>query len=418
MSWSQVSPNRWERPLVGMEQHFILAGRAAAAHADGRENFIMSSKVKVDVDLPDMRYEEPDIAVLYEEDKKVYGTLDEKSLQEWLDATCIVSDAPDAEELCQAHRQYKQSTLYSLPRSSELVLLAHHATLEGIGLMMWWDKYLTALVNPRPDITFGDEHTRLAPPMEEALGYTPLTKQDLRDKAVSLMTQYTSRLPSIGLVSKIGQAAPRRCQNIEYRFSPETTAAFIKGCKAKGVTVTSAVQAAYISMLLKHANPASNTSRYTTSCEFNLRPYLPAPHDKTAVCNYYLAQALNHYYKTTVSQNPEMLELAGYMCRAIADGVQTPEFQSAPVPTDSLVSSLGVVERYLQREYEGKVVVKDYKIAVDIVLGMSMFHLYTFQDELRLVYNFNDAFEEPARIKVYLEDIEKILRKELLGSEN
>jgi hypothetical protein len=59
--------------------------------------------------------------------------------------------------------------------------------------------------------------------------------------------------------------------------------------------------------------------------------------------------------------------------------------------------------------------VKDWRLAVDVVLGMTGLHFYSFRDQLRLVYQFNDGYEEPHKIKQYLEDLEKIMKAELLG---
>ena len=59
----------------------------------------------------------------------------------------------------------------------------------------------------------------------------------------------------------------------------------------------------------------------------------------------------------------------------------------------------------LQQEFSGKSM---------LIFGMSMLFLYTFRDQLRLVYSFNDGYEEPEDIQMYLEEMQNILAQELL----
>ncbi|KAJ9397096.1 hypothetical protein DTO282F9_6029 [Paecilomyces variotii] len=125
------------------------------------------------------------------------------------------------------------------------------------------------------------------------------------------------------------------------------------------------------------------------------------------------AYLLDNYYKNTFKGNPENLGLKEPFTRSMFDAVQTPEFAEKPISRDALVSSLGIVERYLQRTYSDAFVVKDVKIGVDVVLGMSMFFVYTFRDSLRLVYSFNDGYESSSDIQTYLGEIQRILVEEL-----
>lgn len=53
-------------------------------------------------------------------------------------------------------------------------------------------------------------------------------------------------------------------------------------------------------------------------------------------------------------------------------------------------------------------------LTVEMVIPMSMLFFFMFQDRLWLVYCFNDAFEEPSDIQMYLEEMKAVLAKELL----
>ncbi|OGM46108.1 hypothetical protein ABOM_005689 [Aspergillus bombycis] len=443
MSWTKVSERRWERPVTGMEGYFVYTGAMSAALYDGRHQYTIFSKLKVDLDInpadiesalkhawKQLRSEQPQIATTVDGTTMVYEVPDEAAVQEWLASTFVVSSAADAEQLYRNVEPIKQVTLYYIPKSSELVLRAQHYTIDGIGTLLLWDRYLTALTTP-VKATFGDEHTRLAPSIEEVLKVSEPTPEET-EKATALLMRYATKVPGIGPVSKVGTVPAGRSQNAEMTFPTRTTEAIIKTCKEKGISVTSAVHAAYIQAIIKHANPSGTLSRYANLGLFNLRPYLPKPYstNEYAASVYYTplpldmdlpsqfwetAHALDNYYRTTVKNDPEILPLHAHMTRVLCQATQMPEYQGGPIPGDAQVSSLGVAERYIQHTYGSTVRVLDVKLGVDIVLGMTMLFIYTFRDQLHLVYSFNDGYEEPAHISMYLEEVQKVLIEELLA---
>lgn len=443
MSWKKVSDIRWERPVDGLEGYFVVMAGITAGLCDGREHYTLCSVLKLETVPSDItsalkhawkqiRHEQPQIATTVDTMKKVYEVPDEKALENWLSSTFIVSSAASSEDLYSSVKPIRQATLYYLPSSSELVFRAHHHTFDAIGILLFWHSYLEALKSPAKDIKFGDEPARLAPTMENVLGYAEQPTQELSEKATALFMSWAGSIPGIGPVSQLGTAPSGRCQNTELVFAKDTTNALIAACKEKGVTVSSAVHAAYIQAIAKHADPKSKISEYVTANQFNLRPYLPEPYNssKYAASVYYtplpykanlpasfwdLAKSLNEYYQTSFKGNPEALELKGHFTRVLCGAVQTPEFLANPVPKDALVSSIGIVEQYLQRQYGSEIKVKDIKISTDVVLGMSMFLFYTFQDKLRLMYAFNDGFERAEDIQTYLDEVQAILVQELLG---
>ncbi|KAL3470046.1 hypothetical protein BJX99DRAFT_264586 [Aspergillus californicus] len=100
-----------------------------------------------------------------------------------------------------------------------------------------------------------------------------------------------------------------------------------------GIAVTSAVHAAYISVMMEHADPESNTRRYTSPIEINLRECLRAPYNRIATANYFTPLAFSvdlllalldllmrcYSYKTGVRDHPEVLELTGTFTQTPAD---------------------------------------------------------------------------------------------------
>ncbi|PKY00692.1 hypothetical protein P168DRAFT_284865 [Aspergillus campestris IBT 28561] len=440
--WTEVSPGRWERPTSGMEGYFCVTGETTASACDGREHYSIFSTLTLELDYVDvepalrhawkqMRYEQPQIATTAEGTNFVYEVPDETALSHWLGLTFVVSDAGGSDELYLQGTPFRQSTLYWLPRSSELVFRAHHQNIDGTGVLLFWHRYLGALTSPTQPIDFGDEPARLAPVMEDILGLeSQSSKKD--EKALGVLSEYINNVPGIGHTSRVGSAPSGRSRTADLTFSMAKTDRIVRACQAHGVTVTSALHAAYIQALTKHADPNSQTTRYVSANQFNLRPYLPEPYstDRYGVAVYYAthpftialpstfwetAHALHHYYSTSYKGNRPLLELNGHITRALCNIVQTPEYLAAPVPTDALVSSLGIAERYLQREYGKGVVVKNLAVGVEVVLRMSMIFFYTFRDQLRLRYCFNEGFENMTDVGLYLQEMEMVLDQELLS---
>ncbi|KAL4861077.1 hypothetical protein BDV12DRAFT_208417 [Aspergillus spectabilis] len=448
MAWTQVSDRRWERPIDGIEEYFVFIGSVSASHFEGREHFTLFSTIEVAPTIPSdkiedmlkkawtqLRYEQPQLAatVNTKTRRKVYEVPDETELQAWLAATFIVSKAPNADELYATVRPISKATLYYLPRSSELVFRVHHHIMDGTGILMFWDQYLGAIAAPREDkITFGDEPSRLAPSFGQALGVHDGPTPGEIDKITQILTAFSERAPGIGLASTVGRAPAGQSRQKRLLLSPEDTKAIIQVCKERGVTVTSAVHAAFIQAITKTPDPNLPSSHYVTCIQFNLRRYLPHPFNTPnyAAALYYTplpfvqdlpspfwstADALNKAYTTTFRADPSSVRLIPHLDRAMADAVQAPDFQDVPISHDPLPSSLGIIEQYLKREYGSTVSVKDVSVGVDIVLGPSMFFISTFRDRLRMDYSFNDGYEDPVGIERFLESVRGVLLEEMLG---
>ncbi|KAE8360397.1 hypothetical protein BDV27DRAFT_148731 [Aspergillus caelatus] len=420
MPWSRSSPTRWTRPLSGMEGYFNFVGGVSAALCDDRQHYTLLSKVRVELDVPDWRYQQPQIAATVENMELIYEVANETRVAKWVEETFVVSSASDADELRRSVQLIKQAMLYYIPASSELVLRVHHTIIEGTGIKLFWHSYFNALVAPLAQITFGDEHLRLPPVLEEVLGNSEQPTPQQADRTAELLGPVAESMPGIGPVSKLGKAPSGCFHNKKIR------------CKDRSFSVTSAVHAAYIQTITKYADPTANVSRYVTMNSLSLRPYLAKPHNTSdyGVSLYYAplpfvldtptsfseaATALHEHYQTGFKNNTENRDICGYVTCMLRDMVQTPEFQAKPISRDALVSSLGIVEEHLKHTYGTTVTVEDFMFGAETVLGMSMLFIYTFRDQLRLVYSFNDGFEEGSDILMYLEEVDKVMTEELLG---
>ncbi|KAK9455960.1 hypothetical protein V1511DRAFT_510824 [Dipodascopsis uninucleata] len=120
-------------------------------------------------------------------------------------------------------------------------------------------------------------------------------------------------MPDIGPLPRLGTAYSRKSQNAEIILPMQTTESLINACKIEDVTVTSAVHAAYVMAIIKHADPKSKLSQ------------------------------------TTFKKTSGNLELKGHVTRVLCNAIKDPEFLASPMSKDALVSSsLVIVERYFR----------------------------------------------------------------------
>ena len=441
--WRETEPGRWERPLGGMESYFVFFGNITASMYHGRQHFVLCSIVKLELDTQlniesalkqawiDLRYEQPDLAstIDVENMRKVYTVPDQSELDAWLAETFFVVKRSNATELYPELGPIQNATLYWLPQTSQLMFRAEHWKTDGLGILSLWNALLTRILKPPAQMHWGSEPARLAPTMEAIWGFpeTPTSEQD--NQVSELMSSWIGSMPGCGPKSKVGTVPPGRCTFVELDFSAKTTRSIATACKERGISITSAIHAAFIAAIAQNA--ASEPKKYVTFAQFNARPYLTTqnPAAAHALVPHYTpwpysvdlpisfidsARRLHAYYSQTFADEPERRALMGHFLRKLYQIAQTPEYLSAPVPTDALVSGLGIVEKNLWQEYaDGRVKVTDFRMTTDVVMGMSMIIFYTFCDRLRLTYAINEAFQERADVEKILESTRTVLEQEL-----
>ncbi|KAL4939893.1 hypothetical protein BDV06DRAFT_213939 [Aspergillus oleicola] len=437
MSWSEVSKGRWERPMDGIEGFFAVTGTLSASASGGREHSIHFTTLQVDLKIPpakteaalkrawtQLRYQQPQIATTVEGLTRIYE----------LAETCIILPNVSADELYAAAPPIKRATMYYLPRTSELALRIQHSFIDGTGVLMLWDQFLAVLAAPAAEaIVFGDEPCRLRPCLEAVLGSPGEPSAEESATITAFWEQYLAKAPGIGPMSNIGSVPIGQCQNTRLAFPQQTTKAIIHACKEKNITVTSAVHAAYIQTLAtKLADPATPNSYYLTTAPFDMRRHLPAPYNiPQYAASLYLfptpfyqdlpapywdvASSLNEFYRSMVCGNSTFLQLLPHNTRYMFAVAQMPEYQASAYPKDPLPSSLGILENYVKRDYGSLVTIQDLMPRVEVTRGQSLFFVYTFRDQLQVVYCFNDAHEKRSDIDRCLEGIQSVLIEELLA---
>ena len=296
----------------------------------------------------------------------------------------------------------------------------------------------------------------------------PGTPPALAAGADALVGEFLKGLPSIGLPTREGSetAAPGSTTRISMRFDAATSARITTACRARlGVSVTSAVHAAVIRVTASFPQHPLASRAYSAFTPVDLRRVLaaaasnggdsPSPlgllHSGLPVCIEEMAgpagasksfeavarelgavysQDLVRFRKYVGADGREqflsLFELAAPYVRRTTRLFNTPPPPGFPPVQNPDVSSLGKLERYIQREYEfgenaelaassnaaqqSKVGVADIWMGTEILWRSMQFHTWSWRDEITLSLCFNQSFYDDA----FAQDILGKVAKELL----
>jgi len=86
-----------------------------------------------------------------------------------------------------------------------------------------------------------------------------------------------------------------------------------------------------------------------------------------------------------------------------------------PPPTEPIISSLGVIDSLLQRQYQGsnKIVVKDFWMATNPMTPNFGIHLWTWQGILRYAVSYNETFYSREAVVKFVDLVLEIIRAEI-----
>ena len=456
-AWHETSLGRWERPLTGQETFHL---QLALCHY-GTEQFLCSViKLGVDYsiskeDIPrylrrawiETRFRQPGAACTADREKlvKAYEVPDERAMEDWLASSLHI--LPDVNEASSTFpgEPISSARLYWLPRSSEVMFRAPHWLVDGMGIVSFWHEFFKLIeaemeetnhfMDETPQLAWGEEFDRLGPTMEELWGYDPEHPTSRTSTTVTdLIASWTASLPSIGLPSRSGpDTLPNKPVQIKMQLDRPTTAKIVSACNERKISIAAAVEAAFILANVIHADPTLEDRPYLAVHNFNLRPDLPKPYSTSSF-------ALNSYYHSWTFSLPlpttfdvasrevykdyrsifkgddrEHYRLAvGHLCQIMASAPLTPEYNNPP-PANAIPSSLGIVDRHLRHEYaDGRWKIETFDLASDLCGGQAEMFWYTFREEMRFSYVFNEAMCERRHVEGLLESVRQTLVDELV----
>ena len=440
MSWKETSPGHFERPLDSLEIWYRALGSGGAPL--NREHWSVTAVAQICLHFPasetaealrhawkTIRYDNPQIACTVQGNKNVYDVPDETAVETWLKDTFIVAPSQTASGLFSAFTPAPFATFYYLPQTSEVAIHFSHSRMDGIGAMHLLHQLFKALAEPR-NKAFGTESKNLSPNFNDATGTSTSVTPEIQQAVAKMATEFISNVPSVGLPNFASNHVPGSTQRRGLQLETQATSAVVNACRERGIGVTAAVHAAVIAATYQLAPPELAARKYLSWCAFDLRPYCTPPYDSAAhaVTLYHAglvavvapssfltnASELQSMYKRSWQPSQSnLLSLVIPLTESITALLSQPLPPNLPPPTEPALSSLGVVDRYIDSKYGDKIEVKDFWLAVEMLSRQVQVYVWTFQDRLRLSACFNESFYEGGFVEGFLSRIQDILLKEL-----
>jgi hypothetical protein len=470
MPWTTAehSPNTFTRPLGPNEVFIKLV--SDPGHPFSREHWAVNYTAAISPrgtftalsGSPDLlptviryswlhlRFQHPSLAAHPDSNYNVVYTVPDSAdaLSKWASQSFTVeADAQSANEVIPTIAPTADAQLYYVPQSSELLLHTAHWRMDGVGGLLLLGQLVDLMVShadtllsgtlPDPFDSFhwGSEVVRLAPPVEEA-GNMPLTATD-EQKAIAHGAVGTFALAAgaVGLpYTGDDSSVPSGTRAAELKFSPATTSAVVTAAKARGVGITAAVHASLAAVNFRHAIAEHQGRHYTSTIKQSLRPYLPEPYSTPAAaaglytsgwlvrvdapgCWEDNARMYQAEYEKGISS--EYLQAHREYASTLVQVIKNLPAPTEP-PSDIDISSMGIMEKYLEREYgtpERGFSITNAGVGVEILSRQGVVFVWTFRDQLTLRLVYNEAFHTPGQMTEFLQDVQADLLTQLRVAE-
>lgn len=443
MNWKEVNPRRFVRPLDSIELYFKTLGEKGATF--NREHGAVRAYAKFSHDSSGgntqaalkhawktVRYLQPQIAASLQGDTIVYEVPQAADLEVWMARTFLVETMLTVDELLASPRRCSLPTLHYLPKTSEVLFCASHWRIDAIGATFLMNLLLKSLAEPS-HISFGDEGKNLSPGRDEAANLPQQVSQESEDAATSLIMEYTTNIPGLGLPVELVNEISGAIARTESRLSPATTNSIIAACKAQDLSVTTVIHAATITALQEMTSDASSASRYTSWGTINYRPYLspsytsPAIHPVSVMlCRLPITFPTSSFHSNASSlsafyaqlSNPfasaalhESLSPYTLKCAAMAN---QPLPSGIPQPTEPLVNSVGSLDGYLDGKYgQGVVEVTDFWVGEVVLTRQPQMYVWTWRGRMSISMCYSEQYYTAGFMGLFIERVVRVLVEEL-----
>ncbi|KAL9105490.1 MAG: hypothetical protein Q9227_009346 [Pyrenula ochraceoflavens] len=444
MPWEEFDPGQFARPLDATDK--FMKTLCLSVSPLNREHWTVNTIALLDIGplnaeevvkllqraWTQTRFHHPFIASVLEETKLIYQTANEDVLAQWLSETVLVENQ-SVDSFLVSVRPKKYSSIHYFPTSSELVMRSHHWHVDGIGSLNLMHHFLQYLATDPPSPGFGDEWRNLPPSHSEAAGFPVQPTETAEIGAQKLFMGFIGNLPSIGLPCKKAFQSLGGTRRITEAFGHATASALLAACRQQQVSVASAVHAAIVVATQEMKTQNTGAKNYTSVASYNYRRYLLSPYDdasKWPIGCYMLglpfsrpsanfathAQEFQKIYHQPLRRG-EFAHFEAYnlYCTKMATALSQPLPPNMPPPSQPQLSSLGLVDEYLQPTYQGKLNVSllHVEIAPDIMSPGIVLYQWSWQGRFFLSANYNETFFTNKFVSRFLARTEEILFKEL-----
>ncbi|CAI7589952.1 unnamed protein product [Penicillium glandicola] len=454
MAWQETSPGHYERDFDSLERFYHTIADAGAPL--NKQHFLISTTLRLKTSPPPhqvlnawkaLRQQYPQIAAAADETgtRFVYDVPSATELQAWVDKSCFLEEDGSAQEKYEKEKPSSLVRLFYFPASREILFRTPHWRMDGIGIMHLQGAFIRILGNGPPDeIQFdGSETNNLSPSLDEAANVPLVVTQAMSQAADEELEVCLQGLPAVS-ISTLPNVLPTTTRRVTSSFDVDTTSRIIHACKSRGLTVTAGIDAAMIVATLPYAernfDPATRGQgggKYTAFNTIDLRKYLPAPFSgpKAAVSIYHtgipisidlnvhkdfdsIATLVREVYKRDFStENPRNIFqfLAEYVHKVIGI-LGSPPANPLHASAHPELSSIGIVNDYLPDIFKGSasvIEVEEWWIAVEVIDRLLRATLWTFNGQMNLSLNWNEAFYEDEFVHDFMNKWKETILREL-----
>ncbi|EFQ32283.1 hypothetical protein CGRA01v4_11144 [Colletotrichum graminicola] len=428
--WSNQN-GTWRRKLGSMESFY-----QSLASPEGQPVHWMigcSVTIKTHVDTVDTETslreawksilrELPCVGAVVDPVSREIVTREDVDVGEWLRKSFRVHEGTTADELFSAFRSQFHITLHYLRDTNQLLLQSPHTLIDGRGMLYLYHALFTALSTLPGDGSQEHKTTetpKLSKPFDDWLGVPAVPSEKSFADAQCIFQRVLQQEKPIRLPGVDFTNAPQRPVHRDLEVDEKTTSSIIGACKERGISVTSAWHAALALTTQRIQSTAGEEgASYVQFTTIDLRRYFPSsfvPHKhsigslQTALPlaadvgkdNTFesLSQSLHKQYKAPFAfVDNDFSYLGPYM----AMSRQILESGGVPPSSTPSLSSMGVVDDYLERRY-GDWEISNFWVSSTMMTGDFQMYLWTFGGKLTFSVCYNEAFYEAEQVDRIME---------------
>ncbi|KAL3461917.1 hypothetical protein BJX64DRAFT_299906 [Aspergillus heterothallicus] len=445
MSWKEISPGHFQRPL-GENERFIKA-IGDRAHNTGREHWSITAHATfiLQADLPPgtvagrlrqawraLRFEHPSIASTASDNTLDYTVPTAPELENWVEETfTLIASNESLNDIIARLEPSRYVTGCYLPHTSQFIIHLAHWRTDGYGALQLLDAFFESCLRAETeDLPWGSEVSRLVPTVEEALANPIESTPEIQAAAQKYMSTVALTKGAVGVAqTKDISTPPSGTRRAYHRFSPETTKTIGQVCEAKGISVLSAVHASTAAATWFFASPDGKEKPYTSTMRFSLRPYLPEPYNNASVAagiytggymfqvpalQTWIENARQYHDEYETGVKKDFLQSRRQYAQDVFEKMKSPPVPGTP-PSEidiSFVDAPSLVKISYATAREGLEVL-EVGVGVETLTRQMYCFVWEFRGSLELSVVYNEAFYEQTFVDEIVRRIGRILEEEL-----
>jgi len=418
-------------------------------HPAGREHWSITAKASLkfigalplDEILQKLRWawksfrcKHPSTASVASKDTLEYIVPDANTLQQWMNESLYVHSSTASLEDIIAHlRPSRFTTGHFLPATGEFALHFAHWRTDGFGALQLVNAFIAelsyAVGTGEGSIPWGEEAQRLVPSVEEVLDLPVTPTPEIEDAATRCLATLTHTKGAVGLALQADSyTPPRGTRSARLRLAQSVTVAISEACRARDISVLSAVHATCAMVTYAGAAADSKHMHYTSTMRFSLRPYLPDPYNTARfACGLYtggymsrvpasqswLENARQYAEEYKIGVTPQFLRARRQYARKVYDMLSASPPPPNPPSSEVDISGVDNAEVLVSPVHHCRpgiaVEVEDVSIGVETLTRQMYCFVWTFRGHLELNLVYNEAYYEPAFASGLLEKLGRTL---------